>query len=196
MNTLAPVVSIVDGKPVTTSLDIAKHFNKRHDTVLRAIKQLECSPEFNRRNFAAVIREYKNGKGGTQQAQAFQITRDGFVFLCMGFTGKEATKWKEAYIAAFNEMEAALMVEADLAPQPSFSLLNKRWLVYFDCNGVECAKLIPTEAAIIIPDEIQDLIANPSIVSERQLANIVQACATRLKAASDQRRREALHGGQ
>ena len=36
---------------------------------------------------------------------AYEITRDGFVYLCMGFTGKQAAKWKEAYIHAFNELE-------------------------------------------------------------------------------------------
>lgn len=36
------------------------------------------------------------------------MTRDGFVFLVMGFTGKMAAKFKEAYIKAFNAMEAML----------------------------------------------------------------------------------------
>jgi hypothetical protein len=34
----------------------------------------------------------------------YEMTRDGFTFLAMGFTGKEAARWKEAYIAAFNAM--------------------------------------------------------------------------------------------
>lgn len=38
----------------------------------------------------------------------YEITRDGFVFLCMGFTGSAAAQWKEKYIAAFNQMEAQL----------------------------------------------------------------------------------------
>ena len=32
------------------------------------------------------------------------MTKDGCVFLVMGFTGKEAALFKEQYIAAFNEM--------------------------------------------------------------------------------------------
>jgi Rha family phage regulatory protein len=36
------------------------------------------------------------------------MTRDGFTFLVMGFTGKDAAAWKEKYIAAFNAMEAEL----------------------------------------------------------------------------------------
>ena len=38
----------------------------------------------------------------------YYIAKDGFVFLAMGFTGKIAAKFKEAYINAFNEMEEML----------------------------------------------------------------------------------------
>ena len=33
------------------------------------------------------------------------MTRDGFVFLVMGYRGKKAAQFKEAYIKRFNEME-------------------------------------------------------------------------------------------
>ena len=113
MNAIAPastpvLVELVDGQPTTTSLDVAAHFGKRHDTVLRAVRQLDCSPEFHARNFAAMETEVQIGLGKVRKAPAFRLTRDGFTFLCMGFTGKEAAKWKEAYINAFNEMERAL----------------------------------------------------------------------------------------
>lgn len=87
-----------------TSLEISNRFAKQHKDVLRAIRDLECSPEFNRRNFAPV--EYQDGKG--EKRPAYEITRDGFTFLCMGFTGPQAALWKERYIEAFNRMEAAL----------------------------------------------------------------------------------------
>lgn len=109
MKAIAPVatpvlVELVDGQPTTTSLDVAAHFGKRHDTVLRAVRQLECSPEFTARNFA--LSEYTDSTG--RKLTQYRLTRDGFTFLCMGFTGKEAAKWKEAYINAFNELELAL----------------------------------------------------------------------------------------
>ena len=46
--------------------------------------------------------------GAFRQQRMFELTRDGFVFLVMGFTGPKAARWKEAYIAAFNAMEAQL----------------------------------------------------------------------------------------
>ncbi len=61
----------------------------------------------------------------TRKDPAFRITRDGFTFLCMGFTGKEAARWKEAYINAFNQMELALKaqpVEVDNKAVLAFAL--------------------------------------------------------------------------
>ena len=40
-----------NGKPTTTSLQVAERFGKRHDNVLRAIESLECSKEFTDLNF-------------------------------------------------------------------------------------------------------------------------------------------------
>lgn len=85
----------------TTSRIIAEKFGKRHADVIRAIRNLECSDDFNERNFALV--EYLDAKGETRTE--YGITRDGFTFLAMGFTGKEAAAWKEQFIAAFNAME-------------------------------------------------------------------------------------------
>lgn len=99
-----PLVVLKDGKPTTTSFIVAEVFGKRHADTLRAISNLECSEEFTKRNFAfcSKISDLQNGK-----PQSYvEMTRDGFVFLAMGFTGKEAAAWKEKYIAAFNALEA------------------------------------------------------------------------------------------
>ena len=98
------LVRVSNNRLVTTSLDIAQNFGKKHKDVLRAIQNLECSKEFNERNFAPV--SYTDAKG--EKRPMYEITRDGFVFLCMGFTGAQAAAWKEKYIAAFNAMEQQL----------------------------------------------------------------------------------------
>lgn len=102
-------VEIFDGKATTTSLDVAKHFRKRHDDVLKRIRTLECSPEFTLRNFAECSRPGANSK----PEPFFRMSRDGFTFLCMGFTGKEAAQWKESYINAFNKMEQVLIEQPE-----------------------------------------------------------------------------------
>jgi hypothetical protein len=59
------------------------------------------------------------------------MTKDGFVFLVMGFTGKKAAAFKEAYIAEFNRMEAQLYAptsdESIKVTIPS----EGRWLVCY-----------------------------------------------------------------
>jgi Rha family phage regulatory protein len=85
-----------------TSLEVGRKFGKRHDTVLRAIRNLECSPEFHRRNFAEIT--YRDDRGREQPM--FMLSRGGFA---MGFTGRDAVAWKEKFIAAFDLMERRII---------------------------------------------------------------------------------------
>lgn len=103
-------VEIIGGKPTTTSLDVAKHFRKRHDNVLRDIKNLECPEDFALLNFEECSRTGANNR----PEPYVRMTRDGFTLLCMGFTGKEAMHWKVAYINAFNKMEQALIEQPEI----------------------------------------------------------------------------------
>lgn len=105
-------VELVGGRATTTSLQVAERFGKLHKNVMRDIKALECSPEFYKLNFEPIQIDVDLGMGRTRKDPAFRMTRDGFTFLCMGFTGPGAAKFKEAYINAFNQMEAALAESA------------------------------------------------------------------------------------
>lgn len=84
------------------SLIVAQMFERRHDNVLRDIKTLDCSDEFRRLNFEES--SYINEQGKRQPC--VNMTRDGFTFLVMGYRGKKAARFKEAYIRRFNEMES------------------------------------------------------------------------------------------
>lgn len=99
----AGVRKLSEGRPMTDSRRIAKHFGRQHRSVLRAIRNMECSAEFAARNFVQCfeINELANGK----KEPLYRITKDGFMFLAMGFTGKEAARIKEAYISAFKTRE-------------------------------------------------------------------------------------------
>ncbi len=100
----SPTLEARGGQITATSLQVASHFGKRHDNVIRAIRNLEVSREFWLLNFEESA--YLNERGKKQPI--YHVTRDGFAFLAMGFTGKEAARWKEAYISTFNAMEAKL----------------------------------------------------------------------------------------
>ena len=104
------LVKINDNNQVTTdSLTVADRFGKRHCDVLRSIKLLKCSKDFNARNFASV--EYKDQKG--EKRTYYDMTQDGWMFLVMGFTGEKAAEWKEKFIVAFRAMEAELRKRQD-----------------------------------------------------------------------------------
>lgn len=104
---IATLCEVKQSQVVTTSLKIAEIFNKKHKHVLESIKRLDCSPEFREPNFRPSEIPYQNGNI-KKMLPMYYITRDGFVFLVMGFTGKTAAKFKEAYINAFNVMEERL----------------------------------------------------------------------------------------
>lgn len=103
---LVPSVSLINGRPATTSLQIAEHFCKAHDRVLKDIRRVagECPVEFNAVNFDAV--EYTDAKG--EKRPMYTVYFDGFVLLVMSYTGKKALQIKLAYIAAFNAMRERL----------------------------------------------------------------------------------------
>lgn len=114
------LIYINNGASFTTSLLIAEKFGKRHRDVLRAIRSLECSDEFRLRNFAQS--SYSNEQGKAQPC--FNVTRDGFSFVAMGFTGREAAGWKEKFIEAFNAMERELLQQG--VPDASHVWLEAR----------------------------------------------------------------------
>lgn len=122
---VAPAAQFVQltpsGELLTTSLIVAEFFGKQHRDVLRSVERLGCSKEFNRRNFAPI--EYEDARGRAQPA--YRITRDGFMFLAMGFTGPKAAQIKEAYIAAWNQMERELKArEGDTTARLQRELIN------------------------------------------------------------------------
>lgn len=106
------LVFIENSRPVTDSLTVSETFGKRHDDVLRAIRNLECSDEFRSRNFAETPYVHEQNR---QTYTKYIITQDGFSFLVMGFTGADAAQFKEMYIGEFNRMR-------DQLNKPQFAL--------------------------------------------------------------------------
>lgn len=104
---LPDLVTIENGKATTTSLKVAEVFGKDHKHVMRSIRELDCSDDFRRSNFGLTEVELQAG-AVKRKSPMYHMTRDGFVFLAMGFTGKRAAKFKEKYIEAFNKMEQTL----------------------------------------------------------------------------------------
>ncbi|MFM5765757.1 Rha family transcriptional regulator [Aeromonas caviae] len=106
------LVSAQEGEVFTTSRQIAELFGKPHKSVIRAIENLECDQEFAKLNFVLCFEnsELQNGK----PLKYYYLTKDGMVFLVMGFTGKKAAQFKLLYIRAFNWMMEQLHENRDL----------------------------------------------------------------------------------
>ncbi|WP_028988055.1 Rha family transcriptional regulator [Thermicanus aegyptius] len=90
-----------NGIAFCSSRQVAEEFGKEHYNVLRDIENLDCSAEFTALNFE--VSKYKDPSG--KWNKEYLITKDGFTFLVMGYRGKKAARFKEAYIRRFNEME-------------------------------------------------------------------------------------------
>lgn len=97
-----------EGVAVTTSLKVAETFGKDHSRVLRDIRELSCSEGFRQGNFAES--SYINNQN--KEMPMIVMSKDGFILLAMGYTGKKAMAFKESYIAAFNAMEKELKEQA------------------------------------------------------------------------------------
>lgn len=124
------LVSVLNNQVVTSSLRVAEYFGKDHSKVLRAINLLDCSDKFRKDNFGLSYYSKRNGNV-RKEYPMYYMTRDGFTFLAMGFTGKVAARFKEAYIEAFNEMERAIRESqytqyAEQILQDEIEQMNKR----------------------------------------------------------------------
>lgn len=106
-----------NGVPMTTSQLVAETFKKPHFQVLRDIDNLECSDCFRESNFVFSFKIREIANGGHKEERYCNLTKDGFTFLAMGYTGKKAAEFKEKYIAAFNAMERTIQQGATLSQQ-------------------------------------------------------------------------------
>ena len=121
MTDITPHIRLLDGRPVTSSRELAVFFHKQHQHVTQKVEKIDCSEEFLTSNFSLV--NY-NHRGNSYKE--YLITRDGFTFLAMGFTGKKAAQFKEAYIKAFNDMEAQLQNQKQDSQLTGLAALTER----------------------------------------------------------------------
>lgn len=107
------LVILESGNAITTSMLVGEKFGKEHFHILRDIEQLiEDIGKGSKDLFE--ISSYRSGNG--KENKMYFMNKDGFALLAMGFTGKEAIKWKLEYIKAFNKMEQKLKEGYQRAP--------------------------------------------------------------------------------
>ncbi|EAV6574210.1 peptidase [Salmonella enterica] len=163
-----PEIAIINGQAVTSSLAVADYFRKPHKDVLAKISRMNCSAEFTERNFS--LSDYTDASG--RKLPCYNITRDGFAFLAMGFTGKRAAQFKESYINAFNRMESRIR----------HSRSRYRILMTFQDDTLVESTPIAWDEMIFSPRQLASIVRdNPQLFDDRHLWDLVQACMSHLK---------------
>lgn len=123
MSDISPNVFLREGKVFANSRDVAAYFEKAHFNVLQDIDKLVGilkSQDTPSDLFVPVSTVNEQNKVAYR---SFNMTRDGFTLLAMGFTGAKALQFKLRYIEAFNRMEEALRQMTALPPmQPETDL--------------------------------------------------------------------------
>lgn len=119
-------IQVQNNQAVTTSEFVAKAFEKRHADVLRKIDELltQVPDYFSKRNFAPTEKTSKQ-TFGERIERAYELTKDGFMLLVMGFTGKAAMQIKIAYIQAFNAMAETLKQQASVSGKDLGDILGE-----------------------------------------------------------------------
>ena len=113
--TTAPAITVCNGLATVLTTNISAVFEKNHRHVLRDVEDIiQRTPEDRRGNFIPVELERPSNLGkGIVKYKAYALTKAGFTFLAMGFTGEKADKFKWAYIDEFKRMEEALRAPTD-----------------------------------------------------------------------------------
>ena len=108
--TIKQQITVRGERPIISSEKVAEAFGRRHDNVLRDIDALECSREFRLANFGESFTDRPNPKNPEKRlvSKTYDLTKKGFLFLVLGWRGGKAAALREAYIEAFEQMEAEL----------------------------------------------------------------------------------------
>ena len=205
---VASAIAVVDGKPTTTSIEVVRHFGKQHRNVLQAIQNLIPQLDAERAlNSQQMVVDVQIGGGAARKDAAYQLARDGFTLLAMGFTGKKALQFKLAYIDAFNRMEATIAESthtpervdlayaqatavAEQAARAVFSAVmagqdddwrSARWLFCLSPTGQPQVLPVAPDAMVLrlvdLPRQMMEPGTSPS---NRELVELAAACNQRL----------------
>ena len=145
------LVEIIHKQAITTSLKVAEYFGKEHAKVVKDIDRIisDCAemaseqetPKMASLETTEMFRKssYKV-EGQLRSYPMYYMNFDGFTLLAMGFTGKEALKFKLDYIQAFNKMRKILEQQR-----------NAEWQAARKLTKIEFRRLTDTIRDVLIP---------------------------------------------
>lgn len=104
----AQAFKIIEGRPVTSSRIVAEYFGKRHNDVLRGIRDLIEKNTDLSKSFIAREEQIETSNGASRSNPVFLMDQKGFCILAMGFTGAKALEFKCAFYDEFERMKHEL----------------------------------------------------------------------------------------
>lgn len=170
------LVKVFRNGAVVSSLQVAEHFRKRHDRVLRSIENIMAGLPQNGETLKMFFKSTYTEKQNNQTYPMYYMNRDGFSLLVMGFTGKKALEWKLKYIQAFNQMEKLLTERQTSAWLESRKAgkLTRRTETDVIKDLIAYAKAQGSQHADMLYQTYSKLANKMAGISKRDLANIKQ----------------------
>ena len=112
----AQAFKIIEGRPVTSSRIVAEYFGKRHNDVLRGIRDLIEKNTDLSKSFIAREEQVETGNGASRSNPVFLMDQKGFCILALGFTGAKALEFKCAFYDEFERMKHELEAPTTITP--------------------------------------------------------------------------------
>lgn len=112
----AQAFKIIEGRPVTSSRIVAEYFGKRHNDVLRGIRDLIEKNTDLSKSFIAREEQVETGNGASRSNPVSLMDQKGFCILAMGFTGAKALEFKCAFYDEFERMKHELEAPTTITP--------------------------------------------------------------------------------
>jgi Rha family phage regulatory protein len=142
---------------------------KKHCDVLRKIDRIlvDAPSEFTSTHFFVNV---QNQQVGTSQRdlKCYQLTKDVFMFLVMGFTGAKAAELKINFINAFNEAQKRLS-----RTQHPFE--RQRMMFTWEGGKIVSSQPINDEQFVTSRDKLVQYMREPRFLSLEQLLEISEA---------------------
>lgn len=114
------LVTVYNHQLVTDSRQVAEHFEKQHQHVIRDIENLvNKAEEKDASKIGRMFFETAMPDAYGRMKRVYLMNRDGFSLLVMGFTGAKALEWKLKFLEAFNAMEKAIKTP-QITPNPHY----------------------------------------------------------------------------
>ncbi len=156
------IITNTNGELTTSSLGVAEKFGKQHKHVIEKIGNIiaemnsaENSAQYSTEKSAQYFIESIYIDNSGKSNKCYELTRDGFSLLVMGFTGKKALEWKLKYIEAFNLMEQKLREKLEINNTMDLNILT-------ETIGTAISKVLTSQLEICVENAIQKYLPKPN----------------------------------